>query len=164
MREHKFPLREDTVFQIPHTVLVETEMYLRASGTLGRECTIFWGGIGKGDVAHVRSVYYLRQTATAVSVEVNPDAVHEMYGRLDLRKEILLAQVHTHPGAAFHSGTDDSFPATFLVGFLSIVVPNFCSTGLKEFRHCVVLVHQGRGLWSKVEPSEIQRRLKVQEA
>lgn len=163
MRENKFPLREDTVFHVPQKVLVQTEKHLRTAGALKRECTVFWGGIGNGEVADIKSVYCPSQTSTAVRVEVHPEAVHEMYNLLDLGKEILLAQVHTHPGTAFHSGTDDSFPATFLVGFVSIVVPHFCSAGLSEFRDCAVFVHRGRGLWEKIKPWEIKRRLVVWE-
>lgn len=164
MKANTFPLTENTVFQVRHKVLVETERYLRAVGVLGKECTVFWGGVGKGDVADVRSIYYPSQTSTAVSVDVNPEAVHEMYGMLDLRNEILVSQVHTHPGTAFHSGTDDSFPATFLVGFLSIVVPDFCRLGLDDFSNCAVFIHRGRGQWRCVTPSEVRRRLLVSES
>jgi hypothetical protein len=34
-------------------------------------------------------------------------------------------QVHTHPKAAFHSLTDDTWPIVHTLGFLSLVVPNF---------------------------------------
>src|SRR5260370_111004 len=34
-------------------------------------------------------------------------------------------QVHTHPGEAFHSPTDDAYPMIHTVGFLSLVIPNF---------------------------------------
>jgi proteasome lid subunit RPN8/RPN11 len=163
MRENKFPLRRDTIFHVPQEVLVQTERYLRTAGAAKRECTVFWGGIGKGQAADIRSVYCPAQNSTAASVEVVPDAVHEMYKLLERRNEILLAQVHSHPGTAFHSGTDDSFPATFLVGFVSIVVPHFCTAGLNEFRDCAVFVHEGRGLWGKMDKSNIQRQLVVRE-
>jgi len=35
------------------------------------------------------------------------------------------AQVHTHPGSAFHSATDDAYPMVQTSGFLSLVIPNF---------------------------------------
>jgi hypothetical protein len=34
-------------------------------------------------------------------------------------------QVHTHPGAAYHSTTDDAFPLIHSPGFLSLVIPRF---------------------------------------
>lgn len=37
----------------------------------------------------------------------------------------LIAQVHSHPGAAYHSDTDDAYPIVTVQGGLSIVVPNF---------------------------------------
>ena len=38
---------------------------------------------------------------------------------------VVRVQVHTHPGRAFHSATDDRFPIVHLPGFLSLVIPNF---------------------------------------
>lgn len=162
-RRKEFPVTDHSVFQIHRRVLGETEWYLRKAGDLHNECSVFWGGVGTGKMAEVRSVYFPLQTATSVSVQVHPDGVHKMYDLLDQRNEILLAQVHSHPGTAFHSGTDDLFPATFLVGFLSIVVPNFCSAGLNEFRDCAVFFHQGNGVWAKMDSSQIQMRLKILE-
>jgi len=34
-------------------------------------------------------------------------------------------QVHTHPGEAFHSRTDDRFPIIHTPGFLSLVIPDY---------------------------------------
>lgn len=42
------------------------------------------------------------------------------------------AQVHTHPGDAYHSATDDRWPIVSQAGFLSIVVP-FFAAGLATF-------------------------------
>jgi len=159
MQKVGFPLTEGTVFRIPGAVLAETEKHLRAAGLGGKECTVYWGGVGEGNLARIKNVYHPFQSATIVSVDVHPDAVHEMYESLLLRNEILLAQIHTHPGRAFHSGTDDAFPATFLVGFLSIVVPNFCNMGLNEFSGCGVFIHQGQGLWHRMETIEVRQRL-----
>jgi hypothetical protein len=162
-QKKEFPISNDAVFQIHRRVLGETECFLKRAGELANESSVFWGGVGTGKLAEVKSVYFPQQTMTAVSVQVHPDGVHKMYDLLDRSNEILLAQVHSHPGTAFHSGTDDEFPATFLVGFLSIVVPNFCSAGLSEFRDCAVFVHKGRGIWVKMNLSQIQRRLRILE-
>lgn len=158
-----FPITDQSSFQIPRGVLAETESFLKIAGESGKECSVFWGGIGRGEVADVESVYFPVQTATPVSVEVHPDGIHTMYEALDSKNEMLLAQVHSHPGAAFHSGTDDSFPATFFVGFLSIVVPNFCSAGLNGFADCAVFCHRGNGVWARMNPPEIKTRLRIVE-
>jgi hypothetical protein len=42
----------------------------------------------------------------------------------------LFAQIHSHPGAAYHSETDDAYPIVTVLGGISIVVPNFARGGL----------------------------------
>ncbi len=45
--------------------------------------------------------------------------------RLARERRTIAAQIHTHPGAAFHSATDDHWPIISQPGFISIVIPNF---------------------------------------
>ena len=42
----------------------------------------------------------------------------------------LFAQIHSHPGMAYHSETDDAYPIVTVVGGISIVVPNFARGGV----------------------------------
>jgi Prokaryotic homologs of the JAB domain len=62
-------------------------------------------------------------------------------------------QVHTHPGAAYHSATDDAYPAVQTPGFLSLVIPRFAqdADGLAG-AHLAELT--GAGEWRSVEPAE----------
>lgn len=54
-----------------------------------------------------------------------------------------VARIHSHPGTAFHSRTDDNNPALTHQGALSIVVP-FFGLGLRRGLHaCAVYVRQG---------------------
>ena len=54
-------------------------------------------------------------------------------------------QIHTHPGCAYHSETDDAFPAVRTEDFLSLVLPRFAVdvTDLSE-AHLSVLDAAGR--------------------
>jgi hypothetical protein len=58
-------------------------------------------------------------------------------------------QVHTHPGAAFHSRTDDEFPIIHTPGFLSLVIPNF-GLGPIGFHEAYLAEIQPGGHWRKV--------------
>jgi hypothetical protein len=52
--------------------------------------------------------------------------------------ELYLARIHSHPGEAFHSATDDRNPALTFDGALSIVVP-FFGLGLRRgLKSCAV--------------------------
>jgi hypothetical protein len=45
--------------------------------------------------------------------------------------ELVLCQLHTHPGDAFHSSADDQGAFTDEVGFLSLVLPSFGAGGME---------------------------------
>ena len=60
--------------------------------------------------------------------------------------ERYVARIHSHPGLAFHSPTDDANPAITHEGALSIVVP-FFGLGLRHgLDACAVLVRRA-GRW-----------------
>ena len=57
--------------------------------------------------------------------------------------EIYVARIHSHPGDAFHSPTDDSNPALTHPGAISIVVPYY-GLGLRRgLGACAVFVRRG---------------------
>jgi hypothetical protein len=55
-------------------------------------------------------------------------------------------QVHSHPGAAFHSGTDDTWPAVRLRGYLSLVIPYF-ATGEPDLGGAYLAEQDENGSW-----------------
>jgi hypothetical protein len=79
---------------------------------------------------------------------------------LRLRKENLgiRVQVHTHPGPAFHSAVDDTYPIIHTPGFLSLVIPNF-ALGTVGFDGAFLTEIQPDGRWRQVD---ISKRLLVQ--
>ncbi|HKS17801.1 MAG TPA: hypothetical protein VJS63_01160 [Bradyrhizobium sp.] len=62
-------------------------------------------------------------------------------------------QVHTHPGEAFHSLTDDTFPIVHTTGFLSLVIPNF-ALGPISFEDAFLTEIQADGRWRQVSIAE----------
>lgn len=62
-------------------------------------------------------------------------------------------QIHTHPGEAFHSLTDDTYPIIHTPGFLSLVIPNF-ATGPVWFKDAFLTELQSSGHWEEVSISE----------
>ncbi|MCR4347871.1 MAG: hypothetical protein NUV55_11810 [Sulfuricaulis sp.] len=57
--------------------------------------------------------------------EIDGTWLTEYWFRLARENRVIRAQIHTHPGQAFHSATDDQFPVVSQPGFISIVIPNF---------------------------------------
>lgn len=121
-------------FAVPRNIVAYTEKHLRVAGRKGFELFVFWTGVVEGDRFVVRHGHVPEQTASrsrqGLSVRVEGDALHELNVWLFDNQEVLGAQVHAHPTDAFHSDTDDSFPIVTTLGGLSLVVPDFCRTGL----------------------------------
>jgi len=51
--------------------------------------------------------------------------LNEFWFALGSNHRKVLVQLHTHPGVAFHSRTDDEWPIVTQNGFVSIVFPDF---------------------------------------
>lgn len=78
------------------------------------------------------------------SVEVTLQGKLQLATALD-PDELYVARIHSHPGLAFHSPTDDANPAITQEGALSIVVP-FFGLGLRHgLDACAVFVRRGTG-------------------
>lgn len=56
---------------------------------------------------------------------IGGDELHRINVSLYNNKMTLIAQIHSHPGRAYHSETDDAYPVISTSGGISIVVPNF---------------------------------------
>ena len=119
---------------MPADILEKTETSIRAAGREGCELFVLWSGRGNGATFRVRSAHVPRQTAyrteEGLLIRIDGDALHQLNAWLYENDEELAVQVHAHPGTAFHSDTDDSFPVATTVGSLSIVAAEFCRHGL----------------------------------
>jgi hypothetical protein len=62
------------------------------------------------------------------------------------RNERYIARIHSHPGLAFHSPTDDANPAITFEGALSIVVPYF-GLGLRHGLDACAVLQIRSGRW-----------------
>ena len=84
--------------------------------------------------------------------------------RLDQSGLCLLAQVHSHPGAAFHSSRDDLNAASPWPGFISIVVPNggWIADGFWASVEAYELL--GAAKWKHLNGAEKLRRLASEDA
>lgn len=150
--------RHHKVF-IPQYILRETEEHLQEHGSRGEEGIVLWSGIRlEKNKAVIKSCIHPQQYCTPVSFDVPLDESQRINVLLEQRKEIIITQVHTHPCGAFHSQTDDDFPVTFIVGFFSIVVPNFCKDKLGTLQKCRIWEHIGFGRWRELESEEIKER------
>ena len=60
-----------------------------------------------------------------VSATIDDGWLTTFWKALGASKRSIKAQIHTHPGEALHSATDDEWPIVSQAGFISIVIPDF---------------------------------------
>jgi hypothetical protein len=95
----------------------------RECGRAECECAVFW--TGPHDTDGVDGVEHPVHQRSPYGYEVNDRWLTGFWKRLVVSRQTIKAQVHTHPGAAFHSATDDRWPIVSQPDFLSIVIPDF---------------------------------------
>lgn len=153
-----------SLIRVPRVVLVETTAFLRAQGNNLKEGMVFWSGklIGK-DEARITRCVIPEQIATPAGVRVPLDSAFKISVDLSKRKEFLFVQVHSHPGASFHSPTDDYHPITDKPGFFSIVVPNYGKVKPDDLFSWCINEYEGFGRWRELDLDEAKQRFAIED-
>jgi hypothetical protein len=135
---------------VPSFVLEEARLRMEESGVVGVEAT---GLVVAGPDRVARHVIFPDQKAgrsPCCWVQVTEHGKAELALALG-PEDTYVARIHSHPGYAFHSATDDHNPALRYEGALSIVVPYF-GLGLRAGLHeCSVYVRRARR-WTELVP------------
>lgn len=140
---------------LPTTILHNTIRQLSECGAGEAECMMFWFGPAD-DSESVVGVVHPAHHRSPFGCDVDSNWLNSLWFELAEKRLSLRAQIHTHPGLAFHSATDDQFPIVSQPGFLSIVVPDF-ATGPIDFDTYWFGTLQKDGLWVKVDPQTAVR-------
>ena len=101
------------------------------------EGLVFWGGVVTTDVGVVTGLYLPTHAPQGARAALEPDEARWLLRCLRDRGEKLLAQVHSHPGRAFHSHGDDRHATSYHHGAYSIVIPNY-GAGVTAITDCAV--------------------------
>jgi hypothetical protein len=110
-------------------LLEATHATLREIGREGVEGLVLWAGRRHGSVFAVEAVLCPNQRAlrseSGLCVLVDGAEIHRINTWLYRNRMELVAQIHSHPGEAYHSALDDTIPLVTTAGGLSLVVPEF---------------------------------------
>lgn len=136
-------------FQLPEALLQESFGQLRACGAGCRECQILWISPW-ADPQRLMAMAHPLHSASAVGFVVEDGWLNRFWLELADRKLGVRCQVHTHPGAAYHSATDDAFPLIRVPGFLSLVIPRFAQ-GPVGFRDAYLTQVQQDSTWRELD-------------
>lgn len=151
------PSRRGVNYVVRARLLKQTQQLLRDAGRGRDEAYLVWVGRIEGVSAVVLQVWSVSAEARAAHARVPIDEVLELGKRVSERHLFILAQVHSHPGKAFHSPIDDEHPISSQVGFLSIVVPNFAKDAAGD--GWAYYEHEGHGRWHQLTDYEVAQRI-----
>lgn len=116
-------------FDINPTVISTTLYALQRFGELGYEGLVLWVGDISGGTAHITQAFLPDQQPIkgedGVGYFVDSETLFQVNKGLAETGLCLIAQVHSHPGKAYHSEADDRYAIVTAEGGLSLVVPNF---------------------------------------
>ena len=110
--------------QLKAEVLGRTFEHLRRCGAGRRECVVYLTGpVDEPEI--IDGVVHPRHTAGFGGYDLDSEAIADLSRDLLTEHRSIRLQVHTHPGAAYHSSRDDALALVHTPGFLSLVLPNF---------------------------------------
>ena len=151
-------------YMVPPRILAESAGLLRSLSGGVRESVVLWTGFEETATAEVRRVTVPRQRAHRLGFDVPLEERLEIAQQLAQSGEKLLAQLHTHPGRAFHSRTDDLLALPRQSGAISIVVADFAVGWDGDLRRASVNRHLGEGKWRELSGMEVIKLFEVTDA
>ena len=131
-------------------VLERSFEQLRRCGDCRRECVVLWTG-PLAQPGRIDDVVHPVHTASAVDYEIDPRWIGELWLQLAELRRTVRAQVHTHPGSAYHSSQDDAHALVHTPGHLSLVIPAFAS-GPIGLVGAFLTERSSDGSWHELDP------------
>lgn len=149
---------------VPESVVQHGHKFLRATGAGGREGLVLWVGRREGPTFFVTDLVIPEQkgirTMDGVCVVVEGPALARLNADLYKGQLQLIAQVHSHPGAAYHSETDDNYAIATKIGCLSLVIPNFANRPF-SLAECAVYRLNTAGKWLELSNCEVDELIHI---
>jgi hypothetical protein len=140
------------MYLLPRRIVDETFSVLRSCGAGKHECQLYWASpwTNPSTVTHV---IHPDHRSSFGGVVLDSGWINKFWIGLADRNLGVRVQVHTHPGEAFHSKTDDDYPLIHEAGFLSLVIPDF-ALGAVGFERAYLTEIQPNGSWRQVAIGE----------
>lgn len=114
------------MLRIAPALIEETIAKLQMGGRRNEERAVLW--LARHTTGNVLEVYEPEQITDIDYFRLPPSSMQALLGYLRMRRLCIAAQVHTHPGRAFHSKADNEWAFVRHEGALSLVLPRFAST------------------------------------
>jgi hypothetical protein len=149
---------------IPADILLATSEALRTYGEDDCEGLVLWLGQRQNDnTMHVEKALVPPQDSIksedGVGYFVTSETLFSLNKYLSESGLRLLAQVHSHPGRAYHSAADDRYCIVTTEGGFSIVVPDFGFGPSDLYQWAVFQLIEG--IWEKLSPRQVKTVFKI---
>ena len=148
-------IRQKMYLRIERTLVQDSITRLKASPS--KEKVLLWLGKKSSDGYVVEEVYTPLQITDEDFFHIPEAGMTELMAKLRSTRKMIVAQIHTHPGEAFHSLADDTWAIVRHAGAYSLVLPYFCATThIGNFKDTVAtFVLDKFNSWNKVDNSNI---------
>lgn len=148
---------------INHEMVEQTIARIRLRGERGAEGVMLWLGRRSGLDSEILEAYEPLYHSKADQFVVPPEGMSALMDRICATGHGVVAQVHSHPGRAFHSVADERWALVKHVGAYSIVLPWFCeNTTLENFwQEATVFIMQPSGRWLELTATEKVRQCQM---
>jgi hypothetical protein len=150
-------------FEIDPTVVATTLQVLQLFGSHGCEGLVLWIGEVSEGYARITRAFVPDQkpvkSEEGVGYFVDSEALFQLNLRLSETGLRLIAQVHSHPSEAYHSGADDRYAIVTADGGLSLVVPDFGKAPQDPTLWAVYRL--SKGSWRELAHTEARSLLNV---
>lgn len=144
-------------------VIDTTIQALRIFGRRHLECLVLWLGSVEPGRARVVRAFVPEQRSVAdedgLGYFVSGETLFELNRALAETGLRLIAQVHSHPSAAYHSAADDRYAIVTADGGFSLVVPNFGRAPAHPTNWAVYRLSQGE--WQELSTQEVQNLFEI---
>jgi JAB domain-containing protein similar to deubiquitination enzymes len=117
-----------------------------------------WTGRGERDWAKVRTLVLPEVERSNGRVRISRDEMKRVSRAMRARREVLLLQIHTHPGTVPFSSIDEEEAADQGSGALAMVVHHYGQTGWTFDRDVAIYERSVRGNWLPWRGRAVVRR------
>ena len=141
----------------PQAAIEQALLHLRDAGKRRQECVVLWLGKRENDTVKITRCYRPLQRAKMDQFHIPPEGMTALQGVMRAERLMVAAQVHSHPGLAFHSEADDTWAIVRHEGALSLVVPRFAAdTALANFmQQTKTYRFSAQATWDEIASAEL---------
>jgi DNA-binding HxlR family transcriptional regulator len=141
---------------IAQDILDQSFEVFRRCGGAEFECVVYWTG-PRHDASVIDGLHHPDHESNEFGYSVDSDWLSLFLRDLYQQNRSARAQIHTHPGEAFHSVTDDGYALVPAPGFISIVIPDFAQ-GRIGFECAAMYRMSDVGVWVRFDLSNVEGR------